>query len=410
MEHDAPLSLHIPTPPARPGDTNEFAHIDIGEAGLVVRPDPTSPESELRSLPFELIRVLGNDNQAHGPWDPRLDPHILRKALRAIQLTRSFDDRFFRLHRQGKTSFYMKSRGEEAIAVAQSLVLSKHDMCFPTYRVIGWLHARGYPLVDMANQIFSNAADPLRGRQLPILFSARDYGFYSLSGNVGSRIGHAVGWAMASAYKRDVRLALAYIGEGSTAEGDFHEALTFASVYRAPAILCVTNNQWAISSFSGIAGAEATTFAAKAIAYGIPGLRVDGNDFLAIWGATCWARERARANLGPTLIELFTYRVGGHSTSDDPNKYRPKDEPQQWPLGDPLVRLQRHLIEIGEWDASAQTAMECEIECEVRHAVKKAEKVGTLGKSKPPVSEMFEDVFESLDWRLVEQRLEAGAA
>lgn len=410
MDENSRLSLHIPTPQARPGDSNKFSHIEIPEAGLLYRPESVTPESALREFPFELIRVLGSDSRAHGPWDPKLDPSLLRKALRAMQLTRCFDDRFFRLHRQGKTSFYMKSRGEEAIAVAQSLVLSKQDMCFPTYRVSGWLHARGYPLLDMANQIFSNAADPLRGKQLPMLFSARDFGFYSLSGNVGSRVGHAVGWAMASAYKHDNSLALAYIGEGSTAEGDFHEALTFASVYRAPAILCVTNNQWAISSFSGFAGAEATTFAAKAIAYGIPGLRVDGNDFLAIWGATCWARERARANLGPTLIELFTYRAAGHSTSDDPTKYRPKDEPEQWPLGDPLVRLQQHLLEIGEWDASAQTAMESEIDGEVRHAVKEAERVGTLGKSKPPVSEMFEGVFESLDWRLEEQRLEAGAA
>src|SRR3546814_397046 len=158
--------------------------------------------------------------------------------------------------------------------------------------------ARDYPLVDLVNQIFSNERDPLKGRQLPILFSARDYGFYSLSGNVGSRFGHAVGWAMASAYKGDDKIALAYIGEGTTAEGDFHEALTFASVYRAPVILCITNNQWAISSFSGIAGGEATTFAAKSLAYGLPGLRVDGNDFLAVCAATLWAAARARTKIG----------------------------------------------------------------------------------------------------------------
>lgn len=151
----------------------------------------------------------------------------------------------------------------------------------------------------MVNQIFSNANDPLKGRQLPILYSAREYGFYSLSGNVGSRFGHAVGWAMASAYKNDDKIALAYIGEGTTAEGDFHEALTFASVYRAPCILGVTNNQWAISSFAGIAGADETTFAAKAIAYGLPGLRVDGNDFLAVWAATQWAAGSASARQCP---------------------------------------------------------------------------------------------------------------
>ncbi len=323
-------------------------------------------------------------------------------------LTRAFDDRLFRAHRQGKTSFYMKSTGEEAIGAAQSLALRSTDMCFPTYRVMSWLHARDYPLIDMVNQIFSNADDPLKGRQLPILMSAREYGFYSLSGNVGSRFGHAVGWAMASAYKNDDKIALAYIGEGTTAEGDFHEALTFASVYRAPCILCVTNNQWAISSFSGIAGGDETTFAAKALAYGIPGLRVDGNDFLAVWSATQWAAERARANGGATLIEFFTYRAAGHSTSDDPSKYRPVDEPDRWPLGDPVERLRQHLLNIGEWDDQRHEALLQELDNTVKAAVKKGESVGTLGKSKPSVREMFEGVFKEPDWRVLEQRREMG--
>jgi 2-oxoisovalerate dehydrogenase E1 component alpha subunit len=281
-------------------------------------------------------------------------------------------------------------------------------MCFPTYRVLGWLMARGYPLTQLVNQIFSNEQDPLKGRQLPILYSARDYGFYSLSGNVGSRFGHAVGWAMASAYKGDDKVAIAYIGDGSTAEGDFHEALTFASVYRAPAILCVTNNQWAISSFSGIAGANETTFAAKALAYGLPGLRVDGNDFLAVWAATEWAAERARANHGATLIELFTYRAAGHSTSDDPTKYRPADEATFWPLGDPVDRLKAHLIAIGEWDETRHARLLEELDRKVREAVKQAESVGTLGRSKPSVAEMFKHVFKEPDWRVLEQRRELG--
>jgi len=357
-------------------------------------------------MPYQLIRVLDDDGKAQGSWCPGLSPDTLRDGLRAMKLTRAFDDRMFRLHRQGKTSFYMKCRGEEAIGVAQSMVLGQDDMCFPTYRVMGWLHARGYPLDKMVNQIFSNAADPLGGRQLPILYSARDYGFYSLSGNVGSRIGHAVGWGMASAYRGDCSIALGYIGEGSTAEGDFHEALTFASVYRAPSILCITNNQWAISSFSGIAGGEATTFAAKALAYGIPGLRVDGNDFLAVWAATQWAAERARANLGSTLIELFTYRAAGHSTSDDPTKYRPQDEADRWPLGDPVERLSAHLKNIGEWDDEREALLDKQLDEQVRSAVKQGEEIGTLGQSKPPLGEMFEGVFETPDWRLEAQRRE----
>jgi 2-oxoisovalerate dehydrogenase E1 component alpha subunit len=213
---------------------------------------------------------------------------------------------------------------------------------------------------------------------------------------------------MASAYKGDDKVAIAYIGDGTTAEGDFHEALTFASVYRAPAILCVTNNQWAISSFSGIAGADATTFAAKAIGYGLPGLRVDGNDFLAVWAATEWAAERARNNLGTTLIELFTYRVAGHSTSDDPTKYRPAEEPAHWPLGDPVERLKQHLVGLGEWDEARHLALVAEVEGDVIEAVKAGEAIGTLGKSKPNVAEMFEGVFKEPDWRVIEQRRELG--
>ncbi len=402
------LSLHIPEPHARPGDAADFSGFDIPEAGTQRRPEVDAAEREMRDLPYGLIRVLDEGGKAVGPWAPHLAPERLVQGLSAMLLTRAFDERMFRAHRQGKTSFYMKSTGEEAISVAQSLVLGAGDMCFPTYRVLGWLMARGYPLIDLVNQIFSNARDPLKGRQLPILYSAREYGFYSLSGNVGSRFGHAVGWAMASAYKGDDKIALAYIGDGTTAEGDFHEALTFASVYRAPAILCVTNNQWAISSFSGIAGAGETTFAAKALAYGIPGLRVDGNDFLAVWAATQWAAERARSNLGATLIELFTYRAAGHSTSDDPTKYRPADEAEHWPLGDPVERLKAHLIGLDAWDETRHAALIEELDAQVRAAMKEGEAVGTLGKSKPSVAEMFEGVFKEPDWRVIEQRRELG--
>lgn len=408
MENRPTLQLHIPEPQARPGEAVDFTGLDIPDAGSVERPPVDAAEADLRHLPYQLIRALDDDGQVVGPWNPRVGAERYEAGLRAMMLTRAFDDRLFRAHRQGKTSFYMKSTGEEAIGAAPSMVLHRDDMCFPTYRVLSWLMARGYPLADLVNQIFSNASDPLKGRQLPILYSARDYGFYSLSGNVGSRFGHAVGWAMASAYRRDDKIALAYIGEGTTAEGDFHEALTFASVYRAPVILCVTNNQWAISSFAGIAGAKETTFAAKALAYGIPGLRVDGNDFLAVWAATEWAAERARANRGATLIEFFTYRASGHSTSDDPTKYRPADEPQHWPLGDPVARLKQHLMVEGHWDDERDRQLTSELDAAVKAAVREAEAIGTLGKSKPPLAEMFEGVFAEPDWRLAEQRREAG--
>jgi hypothetical protein len=181
-----------------------------------------------------------------------------------------------------------------------------------------------------------------------------------------------------SAIAGDSRIAAGWIGDGATAEGDFHNAVTFAGVYRAPVILNIVNNQWAISTFSGIAGGQLTTFAARAIGYGIPGLRVDGNDALAVYAATRWAADRARSNLGPTLIELFTYRVEGHSTSDDPTVYRPKGAGEKWPLGDPLTRLKQHLIGLGEWNEERHQQLLDQLDAEVRAAQKEAEKLGTL--------------------------------
>jgi 2-oxoisovalerate dehydrogenase E1 component alpha subunit len=400
--------LHIPSPRSRPGDVPDFSHIALSPAGGMRRPETGSLEADMRDMPYGLIRVLDDAGNAIGPWDPKLDPERLRHGLKAMMLTRAFDDRMFQAHRQGKTSFYMKSTGEEALGAAPSMVLGRDDMCFPTYRVVSYLMARNYPLIDLVNQIFSNAADPLKGKQLPILYSARAYGFYSLSGNVGSRFGHAVGWAMASAYKGDDKIALAYIGEGTTAEGDFHEALTFASVYHAPVVFCITNNQWAISTFNGIADGNETTFAAKAIGYGLPGLRVDGNDFLAVYTATEWAAERARNNRGATLIEFVTYRSSGHSTSDDPSRYRPADEASHWPLGDPIDRLKTHLITLDEWSQDRHAALETELTDAVRTAAKQGEAIGTLGTSKPNLRDMFEGVYKEPDWRLIEQRRELG--
>ncbi len=170
----------------------------------------------------------------------------------------------------------------------------------------------------------------------------------------------------------------------------------------------MTNNQWAISTFSGIAGAEQTTFAARAIGYGLPGLRVDGNDFLAVAAATRWAAQRARTNHGATLIEFVTYRVAGHSTSDDPTKYRPADEPVHWPLGDPIERLKAHLIALGEWSEERHAQMNSELTESVKAAQREADAVGALGQSKPSAREMFEGVFKEPDWRVVEQRREFG--
>ena len=403
------LSLRIPEPKARPGDLLDFGDLRLAEPGATPRPPIDADPRDMRDLAYGLIRVLNANNDAVGPWAPRLSPDRLREGLRAMMLTRAFDERMYRAQRQGKTSFYMKCTGEEAISCAQALVLSREDMCFPSYRQQGLLITRGYPLVEMMNQIYSNAEDPLKGRQLPVLYSSREKSIFTISGNLGTQYIQAVGWAMASAYKGDDRIAAAFIGDGSTAEGDFHHALTFAAVYRAPVVLNVVNNQWAISSFHGIAGDEVAPFASRGIGYGLPALRVDGNDFLAVHAASAWAVERARANLGATLIEHFTYRAEGHSTSDDPSRYRPAEEAARWPLGDPVARLRDHLIALGEWSEEQHKALEHELTEIVRAASKEAESHGTLaGGSRAPVGTMFEDVFKDMPWHLAEQRREMG--
>jgi 2-oxoisovalerate dehydrogenase E1 component alpha subunit len=402
------LSLHIPEPAVRPGDAPDFSGLPLSPAGAAPRPEIDAAARETHSLAYDLIRVLDEDGQAKGPWNPRLDADHLRRGLQAMILTRAFDDRMHRAHRQGKTSFYMKCTGEEAIAIAQAMVLTREDMTFPTYRQQGILISRGYPLATMMNQIYSNASDPILGRQLPIMYSSKEYGFFTISGNLGTQYPQAVGWAMASAYRGDDRIAAAYIGDGATAEGDFHNAMTFAAVYRAPVILNIVNNQWAISSFSGIAGGTLTTFAAKGIAYGLPTLRVDGNDFLAVTAATQWAEQRARSNLGATVIEFVSYRAAQHSTSDDPSRYRPADDFDNFPLGDPIARLRRHLTLLGEWDDERQAASEADAVEQVRAAGREAEAIGTLGQSRPSVRTMFEDVYASDDWRIREQRQEVG--
>jgi len=409
MKNRAPLSLHIPVPEHRPGDAPDFRGIALPAAGAVGRPTIEAKPREISDLAFSLIRVLDGEGRAVGEWNPKLDAETLRRGLKHMLLVRVFDDRMYRAQRQGKTSFYMKCTGEEAIAIAQAAALEPTDMCFPSYRQQGLLIARGYPLVAMMCQIYSNAQDPIKGRQLPIMYSSREYGFFTISGNLGTQLPQAVGWAMASAYKGDDRIAAGWVGEGTTAEGDFHYACTFASVYRAPVILNVVNNQWAISTFQGIAGGEQATFAARGIGYGLPALRVDGNDFLAVYAATRWAAERARANLGATLIEHYTYRAEGHSTSDDPGRYRPQEEAKAWPLGDPIARLKQHLIGLGEWSDEQHEAALKEAQEQVRTANKEAEASGVLGSgSIPSVKTMFEDVYKEMPWHLRRQRQQMG--
>lgn len=403
------LSLHVPEPEVRPGDTPDFSDVQIAEAGSVRRPPENVEAEEIHDLAYSIIRVLNRKGDAVGPWADILDDEALLAGLRDMMKVRAFDARMLMAQRQGKTSFYMQALGEEAIACAFRKALSKGDMNFPTYRQQGLLIADDYPFVEMMNQIYSNGADPLKGRQLPIMYSSKEQGFFTISGNLATQFVQAVGWAMASAIKGDNKIATGWIGDGSTAESDFHSAMVFASTYRAPVVLNIVNNQWAISTFQGIARGKAATFAARGLGFGIPALRVDGNDYLAVYAVAKWAVARARANLGPTLIEHVTYRAGAHSTSDDPSGYRPKAESAKWPLGDPLERLKNHLIKKGVWSEERHVQAQAEIESAVLQAQKEAEKHGTLHSGNgPSARDMFEGVYEETPLHLVRQRQEAG--
>ena len=410
MNQQQALRLHVPEPTGRPGCDTDFSYLHVSKAGAVRRPPVDTAPVDTSDLAYQLIRVLDEDGAAVGPWAPDLDATRLRKGLRAMMKTRTFDARMLIAQRQKKLSFYMQSLGEEAIGSAHSFALEAGDMCFPTYRQQSLLLARDdVPMWEMICQLMSNARDPMKGRQLPVMYSYKRAGFFTISGNLATQYIQAVGWAMASAIKGDTKIASAWIGDGATAEADFSTALTFAHVYRAPVILNVVNNQWAISTFQAIAGGESTTFAARGAGCVIASLRVDGNDFLAVYAASVWAAERARSNLGPTLIEWVTYRAGPHSTSDDPSKYRPSNDWQRFPLGDPIARLKQHLVKTGEWSDAQHEQVQKEIDMEVAAAQKEAESYGTLLDGQiPSAAGIFEDVYETMPAHLRRQRQEMG--
>jgi 2-oxoisovalerate dehydrogenase E1 component alpha subunit len=397
--------LHLPSPPARPGEAPDFRYVDLSPAGAVDKPQVNARARDIEHLSVELVRVLDDSGEAVGPWHPHLDVADLQVGLRHMLLTRLYDDRMQRMQRAGKISFYIRSLGEEAVSVAQAMALRPGDMLFPSYRNQGLQIARGILLLDLMCQLLSNTKDMCKGRQLPVMYHSKPGNIFSISGNLATQFPQAVGWAMAAAIKGEDHVAASWIGEGSSAEADFHHALLFASVYQAPVILNVVNNQWAISTFQGYAGGEQRSFAARGPGYGIAGIRVDGNDFLAVHAVTQWAAQRARTGSGPTLIELVTYRAAAHSTSDDPARYRAKDDQEHWPLGDPILRLKQHLIKLGEWSEERHQAMSAELEALVNSSWKEATRYGTMSEGPRLDSDlMFEDVFKEMPEHLKKQQ------
>ena len=400
--------LFIPTASSRPENKPDYSHLKIPSPLDSQQPDVLVDAEQVRDLAYGIVRVLDDDHQAKGPWQPDLSVAQLHTGLRHMMHVRAYDQRMFTMQRQGKLSFYMKCTGEEAVAVAQAMALEDGDMLFPSYRQQGLLFVRKRPVVDMMCHCISNAKDNIKGRQMPVFYSWKEGNFFSVSGNLATQYSQAVGWAMASAYKGEDHIAVSWVGDGTTAAADVYHALVFASTYKAPVILNVVNNQWAISTPQSFAN-TGTTFAARSIGFSIPGIRVDGNDFLAVYAVTKWAAERARKGGGATFIELYTYRTEGHSTSDNPDSYRGKNEAAHWPLGDPIERLKNHLIAIGQWSEAQHLDLEKELKADILAAWKEAISHGSFEDGPHwPVSSMFEDVFKDIPPHLQKQMHKIG--
>jgi 2-oxoisovalerate dehydrogenase E1 component alpha subunit len=348
----------------------------------------------------DVVRVLRED----GTLDPATDPGLSRDEVialyRAMVRVRILDKRLETLQRQGRIGFHIGSLGEEATILGSAAALRRNDWIFPCYREFGAALWRGMSLQRYVDNMFGNANDPAKGRQMPDHYCSREAKFGSVSSPIGTQITQAVGFAWAAKLKKDDLVALTYFGEGATSSNEFHNGLNFAGVFKVPVVMLCRNNGWAISVPSERQTASAG-FAAKGVAYGVPGVRCDGNDIFAVIKATRDAVERAARGEGPTLVECMTYRLSGHSTSDDPKAYRPEDGVEPWRKRDPLARLRKHLDVLGAWSDAQQKALEAELENELRDVVAEAEKT-----SAPSLDSMFEDVYAELPWHLVEQRAE----
>jgi 2-oxoisovalerate dehydrogenase E1 component alpha subunit len=338
---------------------------------------------------FPLHRILGEDGElvaGAGP-QPLADADVLA-LYRWMVLNRVLDERMVTLQRQGRIGFYIGSIGEEATVFGSAAGMATGDWIFPSYREHGAALLRGLPLVTFLCDLLGNAGDLMKGRQMPCHEAWRPGRYASISSPIATEIPHAVGAAWAARLKGEEMVSLAYFGEGATSAHDFHTGLNFAAVRKIPVVFVCRNNGWAIS-VPAEKQTAAATIAQKAIAYGMRGERVDGNDLLAVLDATRRARARAAAGEGPTLLECVTYRVEGHSTSDDPRVYRPAELVEPWKKKDPIVRIRRYLTARGALDDAAEAALRDEVREEVQRALREAEAF----PPKPPVETLFEDVY-----------------
>ena len=317
---------------------------------------------------------------------------------RAMMTIRVLDDRMMTLQRQGRIGFYGACTGQEAAAVASAYALEKTDWIFPGLREAGVMLMRGFPMVPYLCQIFGNSGDVTKGRQMPSHQASRSVNQVSWSSVIGTQIPHAVGAAWAAKLKKEKTVVMAFFGDGATSSADFHVAMNFAGVFKVPVVLVCQNNHWSISIPTDKQTAS-ESLAIKAKAYGFPGIKIDGNDALAVYATAREAVERARAGGGPTLIEAETYRMGAHSSSDDPTRYRDQKEVELWKARDPIDRMRGLLGEEKLWDAAKESALKDELLAQVNEAIKTAEALPP-----PERRTLFDDVYAELPWHLKEQR------
>jgi len=328
-----------------------------------------------------------------------LDRDLARTLFEGMVRIRVTDARMMALQRQGRIGFYGEAVGQEAAIVGSAAATQREDWIVPALREAGVGLYRGMTLDSYIAQIFGNAADPTKGRQMPCHPCDRENHYVVMSSCVSTQIPHAVGIAMAMKIKGDRgKVCFGYMGDGGTSEGDFHVALNFAGVTKAPVVLICQNNQWAISTPGSVQTAS-ETIALKGIGYGVEALRVDGNDVLAVHAAVTYAADKARRMEGPTFLELLTYRVSAHSSSDDPSRYRDEGVTDVWKgQRDPIRRLETYLFKRGWLAAGDREALAQKLEVDVRDAIARQEAIGA-----PELGTLIDDVFEEPTWLLREQ-------
>ncbi len=328
-----------------------------------------------------------------------LSDNDLRELYTTMVRVRKMDEKLVLLQRQGRIGFYLECRGQEAAHIGAAFALEQDDWVFPHYRDQGIALLRGASVQQLVHQCYGNAEDNVKGRQMPVHYSFKDMNYVSVSSPLGVQIVQAAGTAYAMKVKGTNQVALTGFGDGSSSEIDFHSGLNFAAVTKSPCIFLLENNQWAISVPVEKQSAS-ETFAQKAVAYGMPGVRVDGNDVLAMYQAAKEAVHRARNGEGPTLIEAVTFRMGAHSTSDDPSRYCPPEMYEEWEKKDPIARFEKFLLKNGTIDEAFIEKTAKAAEADVAQAIKNAEAAEPM----PPADSMFDDVYENVPPILEDQR------